>query len=166
MASPGFIDDAVLFSLDVPDSVNTILQAAVIAARNDKVEAEKLFIQAYQADPHCLQSYFALYKFYFYQARLSEAEYYVLAGLEEAASQGGIPYDYALLNQNPRSWDMYANESRLFYLYTLKALAFIKLRQNHLSKARSILNIIRALDSEDRSGASVIMDLASALQEE
>lgn len=113
-----------------------------------------------------MQSYFALYKFYFYQARLTEAEYYALAGLEEAARQGGIPFDYAVLYQNPSSWDMYVNESRLFYLYTLKALAFIKLRQNHLSKARSILTIISALDSEDRSGASVIMDLASALEEE
>ncbi len=166
MASPGFIDDAVLFSLDLPDSVNAILQAAVIAARSDKMQAEKLFIQAYQADPHCLQSYFALYKFYFYQARLTEAEYYVLIGLEEAARQGGIPFDYELLYKNKSSWNMYANESRLFYLYTLKALAFIKLRQNHLTKARSILNIIRALDREDRSGASVIMDLASALEEE
>ncbi len=166
MASPVFIEDAVLFSLDLPESVNRLLQAAVIAARHDKTQAEQLFIQAYQTDPHCLQSYFALYKFYFYQARLTEAEYYVLAGLEEAARQGGIAFDYQLLYQNYSSLDMYANESRLFYLYTLKALAFIKLRQNHVSKARSILNIIQALDSEDRSGASVIMDLTSAVEEE
>ncbi len=166
MASPGFIDDTVLFSLNLPDSVNRLLQAAVIAARSDIKQAEQLFIQAYQTDPHCLQSYFALYKFYFYQARLSEAEYYVQAGLEEAARQGGIPFDYQILYQTKSSWNMYANESRLFYLYTLKALAFIKLRQNHLSIARSILNVIRVLDSEDRSGASVIMSLASALEEQ
>lgn len=48
MESPDFINDAVLFSVDVPDAVNTILQAAVITARSDKRQAEKLFIQAYQ----------------------------------------------------------------------------------------------------------------------
>jgi hypothetical protein len=54
----------------------------------------------------------------------------------------------------------------LFYLYTLKALAFIKLRQNQLSQAQVILAMMKELDPEDRSGASVIMDLAEAMQEE
>ena len=166
MTRVGFIDEAVLFSPDIPEAVNALLQAAVVASRSDKVRAEQLFTEAYQLDKACLQTYFALYKFYFYQARLSEAESFVLAGLEEAARQGGFPSDYRCLYRDKSKWDMYANEMTLFYLYTLKALAFIKLRQKQLSQAQVILAMMKELDPEDRSGASVIMDLAEAMQEE
>lgn len=166
MSAVGFIDEAVLFSPDMPQAVNALLQQAVVASRNDKTRAEKLFKQAYQLDTACLQTYFALYKFYFYQARLSEAESFVLAGLAEAARQGGFPADYRRLFQERGRWDLYADEVCLFYLYTLKALAFIKLRQQQMEQGRNILAAIQVLDPEDRAGASVIMALAEALQEE
>lgn len=166
MGRVGFIDEAVLFSPDMPEAVNELLQAAVVASRSDKVRAEQLFTEAYRLDKACLQTYFALYKFYFYQARLSEAESFVLAGLEEAARQGGFPADYRRLYRDKSKWDLYASDTALFYLYTLKALAFIKLRQQQLSQAQAILAMMKGLDPEDRSGASVIMDLAEAMQEE
>jgi len=166
MTRAGFIDEAVLFSPDIPAPVNALLQAAVVASRTDKVRAEQLLTEAYRLDKACLQTYFALYKFYFYQARLGEAENYVLAGLEEAARQGGFPADYQSLYRDKSEWDMYASETSLFYLYTLKALAFIKLRQEQMTQGQAILTMMKALDPEDRSGASVIMALAEALQEE
>lgn len=165
MAGIGFIDDVVLFSTNMSEEVNRLLQAAVVSCRADKLQAEALFLQALSHDKHCLQVYFALYKFYFYQARLNEAEMYVLLGLEEAASQAGFPGDYRLLYRDKSKWDLYANETSLFYLYSLKALAFIKLRKSESVHARTILNIIKALDPEDRSGASVIMDLSAAVDE-
>ena len=164
MAATAGFNDAVVFSLDIPESVNSLLQAGVIASRTDKVQAESIFMQAFELDPHCLQSYFALYKFYFYQARLHEAEDYVLAGLEEAARQGSFPADYRRLYRDKSKWDLYANEISLFYLYTLKALAFIKLRQNQSYQARTILEMMQELDPEDRSGVSVILDLEKALR--
>lgn len=160
-----FAEDSVIFSLDVPEAVNELLQAAVAASRNDKAKAEQLFMQAYRLDTGCLQTYFALYKFYFYQARLFEAEKFVLAALDEAAKQGGFPNDYEVLFRD-RQWDMYADDKSMFYLYSLKALAFIKLRQGQATQARAILTALEALDAEDRSGASVIMDMAAALEEE
>jgi hypothetical protein len=60
-------------------------------------------------------------------------------------------------------WDLYANEIGLFYLYCLKALAFIKLRQNHVIEAELILNHLKHLDPQDLCGASVIMDLATGI---
>ncbi|MGR9053509.1 MAG: hypothetical protein ACU84J_12755 [Gammaproteobacteria bacterium] len=164
MAGTAFIEDAVLFSPNMPEPVNNLLQAAVVASRNDKPRAEQLFQEAFQLDSGCLQTYFALYKFYFYQARLEEAETYVLAGLQEAAKQGGFAAEYRLLLESKRN--MYDGEIALFYLYTLKALAFIKLRQQQPAVAHEVLDAIKQLDPEDRSGASVIMDLALALAEE
>ena len=165
MTSVEFIEERVLFSPDIPAEVNNLLQAAVASSSVDQNQAEKLFLQAQTLDSHCLQTYFALYKFYFFQKRLVDAERIVLAGLEESAKQGGFPNDSRRLVQNLQKWNLYANESTLFYLYTLKALAFIKLRLGFTLDAQLVLSQLRQLDPEDRSGASVIMDLAAGVTE-
>lgn len=159
-------EERVLFSPNLPEAVNQLLQQAVAASHAEKPLAEKLFKQAQQLDPGCLQTYFALYKFYFYQGRLQEAEREVLAGLEQAAGQGGFPADFRQLAAQSTEWDMYSSETALFYLYTLKALAFIKLRQDLAGEAREILAAMEVLDPVDKSGASVIMQLSAALEPE
>ena len=165
MTSVEFIEERVLFSPNIPTEVNNLLQAAVASSSVDQNQAEKLFLQAQTLDSHCLQTYFALYKFYFFQKRLVDAERIVLAGLEESAKQSGFPNDSRRLVQNLQKWNLYANESTLFYLYTLKALAFIKLRLGFTLDAQLVLSQLRQLDPEDRSGASVIMDLAAGVTE-
>jgi hypothetical protein len=165
MSSGAFIEERVTFSPNIPTEVNNLLQAAVAASSVDQSKAEILFLQAQTLDSHCLQTYFALYKFYFFQKRLVDAERIVLAGLEEAAKQGGFPYDYRQLVGNQKKWNLYANDSTLFYLYTLKALAFIKLRLGFTLDAQLVLSHLQQLDPEDISGASVIMDLAAGVTE-
>lgn len=164
VASP--FEERVLFSPNLPEAVNQLLQAAVTASHANQPLAEKLFRQAQDKDRACLQTYFALYKFYFYQGRLQEAEREVIAALEEAARQGKFPCDYHRLAREVERWNLYADETSLFYLYSLKALAFIKLRRNYDAEARVILSLLQVLDPEDRCGASVIMSLAAALEEE
>jgi hypothetical protein len=165
MASVAFVEERVLFSPNMPAAVNHLLQQAVAASTVDQSRAETLFLQAQALDRRCLQTYFALYKFYFFQKRLIDAERVVIAGLEEAARQGGFPSDYRRLDKNWHKWDLYANEITLFYLYTLKALAFIKLRLGYTIDAQLILSHLQRLDPEDISGASVIMDLAAGIIE-
>ncbi|MDP2902305.1 MAG: hypothetical protein Q8N96_04260 [Methylovulum sp.] len=165
MGQVAFVDERVLFSPNIPAEVNQLLQAAVAASPIDQGRAEKLFLQAHAMDKQCLQTYFALYKFYFFQKRLADAERLVIAGLEESARQGGFPSDYRRLVQNQNEWDLYANEITLFYLYTLKALAFIKLRQGYDIDAQLVLSHLQQLDPKDLSGASVIMDLAAGAAE-
>lgn len=156
-------DERVMFSPQMPPAVNSLLQQAVAITSTNQVQAEQLFLRAQTADHRCLQTYFALYKFYFFHKRLVEAEYFALQGLEESARQGGFPSDYRRLAREPEKWDLYANEIGLFYLYSLKALAFIKLRQEHLIEAQVILAQLKRLDPQDLCGASVIMDLASGM---
>lgn len=165
MNTVSLLAERVTFSLDMPDEVNRLLQLAVAATQLNPKQAEALFLQAQALDSQCLQSYFALYKFYFFQKRLADAERFVQAGLEEAARQGGFPSDYRRLVQELAKWDCYASEIKLFYLYTLKALAFIKLRQGCSTEAHRVLSHIKQLDPKDLSGASVIMDLAEGVSE-
>jgi len=162
----GLFEERVLFSPNLPPEVNRILQMAVAASHSEKPMAEKLFKQAQETDRSCLQTYFALYKFYFYQGRLQEAEREAMAALDEASRQGGFPSDYRLLVQQQPVQDMYANEASLFYLYSLKALAFINLRLGQMVEAKQILADIKVLDPEDRSGASVIMKLSEAFDDD
>ncbi len=165
MSSVAFVEERVMFSPNIPTEVNHLLQAAVAASSVDQNRAEKLFLQAQALDSGCLQTYFALYKFYFFQKRLIDAERIVIAGLEESARQGGFPSDYRRLAQNRQKWDLYANEITLFYLYTLKALAFIKLRLGFTIDAQLVLSHLQQLDPKDLSGASVIIDLAAGITE-
>jgi hypothetical protein len=157
------LDERVMFSPQMPLAVNQLLQAAVAVTRTDALQAEQLFLQAQTTDPHCLQSYFALYKFYFFQKRLVEAEHFALQGLQESARQGGFPGDYRRLAREPEKWNLSVNEIGLFYLYCLKALAFIKLRQEQLIESQMILTQLKQLDPQDLCGASVVMDLAAGL---
>jgi len=165
MSSVTFVEERVMFSPNMPIEVNHLLQAAVAASSIDQSRAEQLFLQAQALDGRCLQTYFALYKFYFFQKRLVDAERIVMAGLEEAARQGGFPSDYRRLAKNRQKWDLYASEITLFYLYTLKALAFIKLRLGFNVDAQLVLSHLQQLDPKDLSGASVIMDLAAGVTE-
>jgi len=157
------LDERVMFSPQMPVAVNALLQAAVGLTSPNPVQAEQLFLRAQTTDTHCLQTYFALYKFYFFHKRLTEAEYFALQGLEEAARQGGFPSDYRRLAREPDKWDLYANEISLFYLYSLKALAFIKLRKDHLIESQVILAQLRKLDPQDLCGSSVIQELATSI---
>lgn len=165
MPGTTFIEERVLFSPHMPPQVNALLQAAVAASSANQTQAEQLFLQAQALDSQCLQTYFALYKFYFYQKRLVDAERIVLAGLEEAARQAGFPNDHQLLVKDLHKWDMYADENALFYLYTLKALAFIRLRRGLSDEATLILSHLQQLDPQDLSGSSVIMQLAKRVNE-
>jgi hypothetical protein len=165
MSPVAFTEERVLFSPNIPTEVNNLLQAAVAASSVNQAEAESLFLQAQSLDSHCLQTYFALYKFYFFQKRLLDAERIILAGLEESAQQGGFPNDYRQLAGNLKKWNLYANECNLFYLYSLKALAFIRLRLGFTLDAQLILSTLQQLDPKDLSGASVIMDLSAGVTE-
>ncbi len=166
MPAASYFEERVLFSPNLPVAINQLLQSAVTLTPVDKAQAERLFKQAQALDSDCLQTYFALYKFYFFQGRLLEAEREVLAVLATAARQGGFPVDYHQLTSQPKQWDMYASESTLFYLYTLKALAFIQLRLQQTAAAQTILHALETLDPEDRIGASVIRSLSQALTQE
>lgn len=68
MGSVAFVEERVMFSPNMPNEVNNLLQAAVAASSVDPSRAENLFLQAQSLDSHCLQTYFALYKFYFFKS--------------------------------------------------------------------------------------------------
>ncbi len=120
-----------------------------------------LLRDAQRLDPECLPVYFALYKYYFYRSRLADAERAALDALNAAARQGGFPADWAELKPETANWSDIRSPAH-FYLFSLKALAFIRLRQRRAPEARELLDKLTELDPLDRVGASVIGSLAAA----
>ncbi len=141
---------------ELPEEVDALLQAGVLAHRQDKAASDALFRRALALDPEALPTYFCLYKIHTYQGRLDEARAMAEAGLAEAARQAGWSADW-------RSWQPVATGPTgpgRFALYTLKALAFIALRDERPGDAEAMLDALRRLDPQGAIGWPVVADLA------
>lgn len=163
MTVSSFFQERVIFGKGIPDPVNALLQEA--AGNTDNfAQAEKLLLQAQGMDPDQLPVYTALYKLYFYNGYTSKAEDAVFQSLHKAAKQGGFHYDWTALEEQAE-WSDPDSAGRA-YLYSLKALAFIRLRQGDNQGAQDILATLQRLDPADVVGADVIRALAESMVEE
>lgn len=155
--------DKVQFGFGLPQEVNEQLQKAAsnIAYRPDTLKA---LCVAKTLAPKQLEVLVALYKFHFYEGELEKAEEFVFQALIKAAQEGGFKYDLDSLNEESTDWNAVRGPARTF-LYSLKALAFIRLRQNDTKNAEIILDNLQRLDPQDQVGADVIRDLFYALKE-
>ncbi len=154
-------DPIAVFGGEASPVVTQLLREAA-AAYQQTSRAEAILWSAQAIDPTCLPVYFALYKFYFYKYRLMDAEKVALMGLETAAHQGGFPADWSHLSPLSASWRMTDGPPH-FYLFTLKALAFIRLRLGRPGESLALLGKLREPDPGDSVGSSVIHDLANEL---
>ena len=141
---------------DLPAEVNALLQDGVLAYRSDRAAADARFRRALALDPGALPTYFCLYKIHTYQGRLEDARAMAEAGLAEAARQAGWGRDW-------RCWmpgETRPGEPGRFALYTLKALAFIALRDARPDDAAAMLGALRKLDPNGVVGWPVVAELA------
>ena len=144
-------DDLVDFG-EVPTAVNEILQRGVAAYRTDRTASDAIFREALALDPRALATYFCLYKIHTYSGDLDAALAIAEAGAREAARQANLSPDWTLWHPDEISL---AGPGR-FALYTLKALAFIRLRRDEPVEARALLDALARLDPTDAVGASVV----------
>ena len=152
------VSDPAVFGGEASPVITRLLQDAA-AAYQQTGRAETILWSAQAIDPACLPVYFALYKFYFYKFRLEDAEKAALMGLDTAARLAGFSADWAQLTPHCVSWDV-TDGPQHFYLFTLKALAFIRLRLGRQADSLILLDKLQELDPDDAVGGSVIRDLA------
>lgn len=146
---------------DVPEHIDQRLQEAVSARHDDPAVCERLLWEAHTLGPRVLPVYVALYRYYVHHQKLDEAERVCLIGLTQAASQGGFPADWRRLGRGAFATAVTAVAG--FTLFTLKALAFIRLRRQDLATAQAILDRLRDLDPEDSVGYGVVASLAARM---
>jgi tetratricopeptide (TPR) repeat protein len=147
----------VLFGGEAPAEVAALLEQAM-QAHADGSRAEDLLWQAQRQSPGALPVYFSLYKYYFYKGDLEQAELAARMALCAAARLAGFDADWQRLAVEVADWADHAAPAH-FYMFSLKALAFIRLRRGDTVEAQELLAKLAELDPQDRVGASVIRSL-------
>lgn len=147
-----------LFGGTASRAITDLLERAARAYASPNT-AEAILWTAQALDPHCLPVYFALYKFYFYKGQLAAAERATRMALTESARQAGFDPDWQRATSASCDWSATLSPQH-FYLFSLKALSFILLRQQRCRESEEILAKLEVLDPKDSVGASVIRDLA------
>lgn len=157
------VEERVRFGRAIPTAVNALLQQAA-ANTHDFAASEHALLQARALAPKQLEVFIALYKLYFYRGFTDKAEQVVVEALNSAAASGGFDPDWRSLAIDSADWQVCEGPARV-YLYSLKALCFIRLRQNDSRGAAELFAALRRLDPDDQVGAGVLRDLADGLKE-
>lgn len=164
LTAAGPIEERVHFDSGIPPAVNNLLQAAVAQAA-DTTRAIELLQQARSEGPEVLAVHVALYKFYFYRGMTEQAEAVVQEALDTASRLGCFTADWQQLQLQQLGQAKPGSPAR-YYLYSLKALAFIRLRLQRHAEAMDILGQLRVLDPDNVVGWQVIQELALGMTEE
>ena len=141
-----------LFGGDVPPQAKHLVDQA--RAESDPQRALALLWTAQVCAPECPSLYYLLYKFYSRHADFEQAELAALKGLDVAATQAHLPDDWRTVT--PAMADFQSPGPARFWVFTLKALAFIRLRLQDRDTAQAYLSKVQELDPVGGSGASVI----------
>jgi tetratricopeptide (TPR) repeat protein len=152
----------VLFGGSAPAEASVLLEQAMVSYGRTE-DAERLLWEARRAAPDALPVYFSLYKFYFYKGDLANAELAARMALLAAARQGAFDADWRGLTPASADWSRYDGPAH-FYLFSLKALSFIRLRQGDRGEALAILAKLAEIDPADSVGASVIRSIAEGAE--
>lgn len=149
--------ERVYYGGDLPREAERCLHQAALAYRRGE-EAEGHLQEALRHAPGHIAVYIGLYKYYFYQGRLSNALEYARRCLQAAAAQSGLPSDWRQVRSRDASFDSFDTAPR-FYLFTLKAYGYIQMRLRNFEEGRAAIAKVMELDPHDRLGGSVLMQV-------
>jgi hypothetical protein len=149
-----------LFGGEVPPQVKHLVEEARNAATPERALA--LLWTAQVCAPDCPSLYYLLYKFHARHADFEQAELAALKGLDVAADQAHLPDDWRVVT--PDMADFQSPGPARFWVFTLKALAFIRLRRKDPDSARAYLDKVNELDPVGGTGAGVIEALLKGSQ--
>lgn len=130
------------------------LDAASAAYHQDEV-AEAHLQRAFALAPEHPVVHIGLYRFYFYKNRLHEALGVAQRCLVKAARDNSLPEDWRAVTSGHTDFTDYDVLPR-FYLFTLKACAYLHMRLGDLAAGEAMVAKLTELDAADRLGGSVL----------
>ena len=148
------------FSANTPTALRFLLNAATQS--DSAATTEKLLLEARSRWPTEPDGHLSLYKFYFVCARYADAERAVWQALREAAEWGGFSRNYRRLHGGSADWRE-RNGAARWYLFNLKALGVIRLRQIKPRAAQRVLEKLLELDPHDEIGGGAFLQIARAV---
>lgn len=148
----------------LPPAVQWELNAAAAAYRDDEL-AEQHLQRAFLLAPEHPAVHIGLYRFYFYKNRLREALAVAMRCLEKAARDNALPTEWHAVTPRFADFSSYAALPR-FYLFTLKACAYLHMRLGELAAGEAMLAKLIELDPIDRLGGSVLRGVLQRMGED
>lgn len=149
-------EEALYFNEDSSAEVEQLLQQA--ADSYGEGDSEMPLLRAYLRAPQSLSVLVSLYRFYYYQHRLEETLVVAHHALSISGKRLGFPESWSDLTPDHIRSDLPMGLMR-FYLLALKGAAYVNLRLERLDEGEQMLDIILALDPENRLGATVLKDV-------
>ncbi len=136
------------------------LQEAGFAYQDSAIAEEHLY-QAGLIAPGHAAVLIAYYRYYFYKGRIKEAIDIALLCLEKAALENALPLDWRKIEMGMAAFGSYEAIKPRFLMFSLKAYAYLLLRQGYRIEAMTALIKLLELDPTDKIGAKLLMDIAA-----
>lgn len=133
-------------------------------AYHDPDVAEHHLREALRLAPDHTEVLIGLYRFYFYQGRLNDALEVASICLEHAARLNALDGDWRTVRRANAAFSSYEAALPRFYLFTLKAWAYLKMRLGDLADGRAAVDKLLELDPDDKVGARVLLDVLERLE--
>ncbi len=162
------VDDpeAVLASLPEPAASQwRSLSQEPLGVFNQWQRVEQLLCAAQQQAPLELSLSEALYKLYAYSNQFAQSQVFIDWVLSQSSQACGLPADPLAANSQQSKREP-LNRAARYYLYALKANAFVALRQGDLTRAQALVHQLQVLDPLDQVGGSVVVALVERMSEE
>jgi tetratricopeptide (TPR) repeat protein len=155
MTAAGIDFDDAVFGHGLPDAAADCIRDAGLARSRDSARALALLQRARELAPDHPATLIALYRFHFYGHRLAAARELALEALALGAGKLGLPEHWQQLAPQAMAGARFDPATR-FYLFALKGYAYLSLRLGDLDPAAQALQLLRALDPDDRVGAALL----------
>ncbi len=147
-----------LLGLDLPTEVEMELRLAGLAYQSDE-EAERHLFRARALAPDHPAVLIGFYRFYFYNNRLEEALVVARICLLKAARDNALNPYWRRVAVEDADFGSYDAVLPRFYLFTLKAYAYLQLRLGHMEEGRDAALKTVALDPTDKIGVKVLLEV-------
>jgi hypothetical protein len=146
--------DAAVLGLALPPAVEAALCEAG-AQRGDAPRAMAALMRAQALAPEHPAVLIAFYRHHFFSHRLPLARDVARRALVVGAAALGLPAVWREVPRRPLPGARHDARTR-FYLFVLKGLAYLSLRLGDDGEARDALQLLRALDPDDRVGGALL----------
>ena len=157
MESDAWLEKACLGG-GLPMEAEHHLRLAGLSYATDEI-AEKHLRLAMDAAPGHAAVLIGHYRFYFYKGRLKDALGVAEICLEKAAKDNGLPSDWRRVAKGDADFGRFEAILPRFYLFTLKAYGYLKMRLGFLDEGREVVMKLLELDPGDKIGARVLLNI-------
>lgn len=156
-AQEALLADA-LFGAGLPAAAEDHLARAGLAYQQDDV-AEQHLREARVLAPDHAAVLIGFYRFYFYKGRLREALDIARVCLAKAACDNDLATDWRRVRPGDARFASFDASLPRFYLFTLKAYAYLQMRLGHQTEGVEAARKLLELDPSDKLNAQLLLNV-------